>query len=429
MGQVIDPNSLLVRTDQQAATPTFFNNLITAFCLAINSIGVRMDGYDVAEQNLVSLGLANINAVLGPFLITLQEAAQLGFLVGEAALPVPKSLTVGQQFDVALTNQGASLFTPTTWLTVMDVNDSTNWGLLQLISWVQQDLNLSTMCIYASKTQLSNNWQVVCGAGVLPETLDAMNAAAASAASAANSLAALELIIGPLNALAAEIASGPVSSVAGKTGNVTLVESDIAGLVADLTARPLSTFVTSQLAGKQNSSTTLTALAALTYSAFMLAFLGSQNAPAAMITLGAAPLASPVFTGTPTAPTPPLADNSNTLATTAYVQTSPTPSTLITAVFNDLTGNYTFTNADSGKMITFSGAATATLPSNLPKGWNCLVYQAGNAAVTFHPASGATLRNRLGATSTAGQYAVVSLLVVSNTSNLNAVIVLGGDAA
>ena len=50
MGQVIDPNSLLVRTDQQAATPTFFNNLITAFCLAINGIGVRMDGYDVAEQ-------------------------------------------------------------------------------------------------------------------------------------------------------------------------------------------------------------------------------------------------------------------------------------------------------------------------------------------------------------------------------------------
>ena len=429
MGQVIDPNSLLVRTDQQAATPTFFNNLITAFCLAINGIGVRMDGYDVAEQNLVSLGLANINAVLGPFLITLQEAAQLGFLVGEADLPVPMALTVGQQFDVALTNQGASLFTPTTWLTVMDVNDSTNWGLLQLISWVQQDLNLSTMCIYASKTQLSNNWQVVCGAGVLPETLDAMNAAAASAASAANSLAALESIIGPLNALAAEIASGPVSSVAGKTGNVTLVESDIVGLVADLTARPLSTFVTSQLAGKQNSSTTLTALAALTYSAFMLAFLGSQNAPAAMITLGAAPLASPVFTGTPSAPTPPLTDNSNTLATTAYVQTSPTPSTLVTAVFNDLAGNYTFTNADSGKMITFSAAATVTLPSNLPKGWNCLVYQGGGGTVRFAAASGATLHNRLGNNSTSGQYAVVSLLVVSNTSNLNAVIVLGGDTA
>lgn len=35
---------------------------------------------------------------------------------------------------------------------------------------------------------------------------------------------------------------------------------------------------------------------------------------------GAAPLASPAFTGIPIAPTPPTADNSTTLATTAHVQ-------------------------------------------------------------------------------------------------------------
>ena len=70
MGQIIDPNSLLIKTDQQAATVAFFNNLITQFCNAINGVGVRMDGYDVAEKNLVELGLANINSVLGPFLGT-----------------------------------------------------------------------------------------------------------------------------------------------------------------------------------------------------------------------------------------------------------------------------------------------------------------------------------------------------------------------
>ena len=42
--------------------------------------------------------------------------------------------------------------------------------------------------------------------------------------------------------------------------------------------------------------------------------LGVGNIP------GAAPLASPAFTGTPTAPTPATADNSTTLATTAHVQ-------------------------------------------------------------------------------------------------------------
>ena len=361
----------------------------------------------------------------------MQEAAQLGFLVGEADLTVPMALTVGQQFDVALTNQGASLFTPTTWLTVMDVNDSTNWGLLQLISWVQQDLNLSTMCIYASKTQLSNNWQVVCGAGVLPETLDAMNAAAASAASAANSLATLESIIGPLNALAAEIASGPVSSVAGKTGNVTLVESDIAGLVADLTARPLSTFVTSQLAGKQNSSTTLTALAALTLLRLSCWHFSVRRMRCGHDHLGRGAAGLACIHWTPTAPTPALTDNSNTLATTAYVQAAPTPSTLVTAVFTrpDRQLHIHQCRQRQDDHVHRQWRRAATLPQQLAKGMELSGVPRRCRAVTFHPASGATLRNRAGrdqdGRSVCGGKSAGGL----QHRGLNAVIVLGGDAA
>ena len=62
MGQIIDPNSLLIKTDQQPATVAFFNNLISQICFALNGVGMRMDGYDAAEQNLVNLGLANINS-------------------------------------------------------------------------------------------------------------------------------------------------------------------------------------------------------------------------------------------------------------------------------------------------------------------------------------------------------------------------------
>jgi hypothetical protein len=65
-------------------------------------------------------------------------------------------------------------------------------------------------------------------------------------------------------------ASSPVASVAGRTGPIVLAESDVTSLVSDLAAK--------------------------------------------------APLASPAFTGTPTAPTPSTADNSTKLATTAYVQ-------------------------------------------------------------------------------------------------------------
>lgn len=67
--------------------------------------------------------------------------------------------------------------------------------------------------------------------------------------------------------------TGAVSSVAGKTGAVTLAESDVTGLVSDLAAK--------------------------------------------------APLASPTFTGTPAAPTPATSDNSTTLATTAFVKAQP----------------------------------------------------------------------------------------------------------
>lgn len=49
---------------------------------------------------------------------------------------------------------------------------------------------------------------------------------------------------------------------------------------------------------------------------------GSNNATQARINLGAAPINSPNFVGNPTAPTPPSSDNSNSLATTAFVQSA-----------------------------------------------------------------------------------------------------------
>lgn len=449
MGQIIDPNSLLIKTDQQPATVAFFNNLISQLCFALNGVGTRMDGYDVAEQNLVNLGLANINSTLGPFLSTLQQAAQLGFLVAQAD-GRSASLTVGQPFELILTSNGASLFTPTTWLMAMDVSDSTNWGVLQLISWVQQDLNLSTNCIYASKTKASASWQVCCGSGVLNAMVNDLAAANTAAANAQTAASSAQTNANYIQTVANVISSsGNVISVAGKAGVVNLVESDIANLVSDLTARPTTTYVNSAIAGLQTHSANLDQLASSSLTAFGFALFTAANAAAAMTTLGAAALGSPTFTGAPKAPTPTAGDNSTTLATTAFTAAaitaalaSYTPtsglsslsinSSQIVAAFDDQTGtSYTFTSADNGKQVTLTNASavTATLPNNLPKGWNCLVWQGGAGQVTFSPASGATLRNRLSQTRTAGQYAMVTLMVMSNTSGTNAVIVLGGDAA
>jgi len=67
--------------------------------------------------------------------------------------------------------------------------------------------------------------------------------------------------------------------------------------------------------------------------------LSDVASPSTSLTnLGGAPLASPIFTGTPTAPTPSTADNSTKLATTAYVQANlPVASTLYAEFRNQQT--------------------------------------------------------------------------------------------
>lgn len=443
---LINPSDILLVSDQQPLTLAFVNGVFTQFITAINNVGVRMDGYDAAEQNLVNLGLANINATLGPFLSTLQQAAQLGFLVAEAD-GQQLALTVGSPFECVMTSNGASLFTPTQWLMAIDVTDSTNWGILQLNSWVQADLNLSTNCIYATKTQQSSSWQVTCGSGVLQAMINDLNAATAAATNAQNSATSAANNAATVQSAMGAIQQGAVVSVNGYGGVVNLQYTDIIGLVAQLNAKVGTSTYNAGIAGLQPHSSTLDSLSSLALSAFIVAFLGATNATAAMSTLGAAPLASPAFSGTPTAPTPTAGDNSTKLATTAFLagagyQTTAglaaavgglsINSSQIAAVFNAQTGTtYTFAAADYGKQVTLTAAnpITATLPNSLPQGWNCLVWQGGAGQVLFSPASGATLRNRQGQTHTAGQYAMVSLMVMTNTSGTNAVYALGGDTA
>lgn len=70
--------------------------------------------------------------------------------------------------------------------------------------------------------------------------------------------------------------------------------------------------------GAQASNTNLTNLAALTYGSTSFVKMTGANT-FSLDTTVYAPLASPTFTGTPSAPTPSPADNSTKLATTAYV--------------------------------------------------------------------------------------------------------------
>jgi len=92
--------------------------------------------------------------------------------------------------------------------------------------------------------------------------------------------------------------------------------------------------------------------------------------------------------------------------------------------------SYEFVEADSGmiKELNDGTGVTAVLPATLPKGFMVTVMQAGAGAISFIPESGATVLNRQGHASSAGQYAMCTLYVRSNSGS-DAVWVLGGDTA
>jgi hypothetical protein len=75
---------------------------------------------------------------------------------------------------------------------------------------------------------------------------------------------------------------------------------------------------------------------------------------------GLAPIASPAFTGNPTAPTPGQGDNDTSLATTAFAMRIGLKAQ---ANITSISGDITLTATDSGKAYYFNGAAaTVTLP-------------------------------------------------------------------
>ena len=104
---------------------------------------------------------------------------------------------------------------------------------------------------------------------------------------------------------------------------------------------------------------------------------------------------------------------------------------LLDGVVTQSGSSYTLANSDnkSRMRLTSSTAITITLPNNLQTGFLVTIIQAGTGQITFSSASGASLRNRQSFTKTAGQFAVCTLQIISNSSGTNAEYLLSGDGA
>ena len=93
------------------------------------------------------------------------------------------------------------------------------------------------------------------------------------------------------------------------------------------------------------------------------------------------------------------------------------------AVVNLKSAGFQLSAPDNGSVINMSSssAVTITIPTALPDGFNCMVYQSGTGQITF-AGSGLTPVNRNGYTKSIGQNALVTILHVGAN-----VVVISGE--
>ena len=89
-----------------------------------------------------------------------------------------------------------------------------------------------------------------------------------------------------------------------------------------------------------------------------------------------------------------------------------------------ITSSYTLTSTENGRLLIVNSGSivTLTVPSTLPQGFACSMFQSGSGQVTVL-GSGVNIRNRAGLSSSYAQYSVISLIQLDTNGNY----LLGGD--
>jgi hypothetical protein len=153
----------------------------------------------------------------------------------------------------------------------------------------------------------------------------------------------------------AAIAAGPeVTFFNGRTGNVTLTTGDVTGAGGAPVNSPSFTGTPSAPTPAQGDADSSIATTMFVSNALASGAVTSFNGRLGAVNLtlsdvqsvGGAAVSSPNFTGAPTGPTPTVGDATTKLATTAFVTSAVSAATAGVASFNTRTGAVTLTSAD-----------------------------------------------------------------------------------
>lgn len=190
---------------------------------------------------------------------------------------------------------------------------------------------------------------------------------------------------------AASIVGGAaVLSWNGRVGIVTMTAADITSAGGAVLASPIFTGTpTAPTVTPATDASTKIATTAFVQSAMASAVVASWNGRVGAVTMtladvtaaGGAPLASPTFTGAPAAPTPAPGDSSTKLATTAFVAAAAAAVPYLPLAGGTLTGALAI-NRPSGASRTFSGMTGVNARWSLELG-NTTAEGSGNAGSDF----------------------------------------------
>lgn len=191
-----------------------------------------------ASDKILTLGLARINEALSPALVKLSAAATDGFLVANSAT----SLTPAADLEATLTitDDGArGIFIPPPFVNLSRAAEGAedDYATCRVESYDPDTGALEIVVVAVSASldgQTHSDWVVSASAGLAKMILEAVASVAANkalaeaaAASAAEDAAAVEGVV----------ESGPVVTVNGKAGVVTIGIADIASLSAALAGK------------------------------------------------------------------------------------------------------------------------------------------------------------------------------------------------
>ena len=212
----------------------FFDRRFQLISATLGTLAETVNNLGLVEDNLIKLGLIKLNDTLGPILNKVHAAADLGFLISTSDSLATLVLNQATQFEINYDSGASDIFMPTPFLSVTrsGLNTLNQFAICRLLSWDRDARTLIVEPIYVSPTLIGehNDWNIADSGGMFLGMVDILD----QAISAKADLAAAQII---LDQAISEVIGGPVVSVNGKVGVVSLGMGDIANLVSTMAGK------------------------------------------------------------------------------------------------------------------------------------------------------------------------------------------------